>query len=124
MIDSLVYDGRNDLTMATDPSTDLNDLEGGSLYTYLVGVLSEAGESDRSASLDVSTAAPAPTALTSVSQTTTGMELSWMAPEVSSGDAVTDTRCTGTMVLAQVLWTLWRMTAVRTMVTSCRRRAV
>ena len=44
---------------------------------------------DRSASLDVSTAAPAPTARTSVSQTTTGMELSWTAPEVSSGEAVT-----------------------------------
>ena len=89
VIDSLVYDGRNDVTTATDPTTELNDLEGGSLYTYLVGALSDAGESDRSASLDVSTAAPAPTALMSVSQTTTGMELSWTAPEVSSGEAVT-----------------------------------
>jgi hypothetical protein len=89
VLDTLVYDGRNDVTTATDPTTELNALEGGSLYTYLVGVLSDAGESDRSASLDVSTAAPAPTALTSVSQTTTGMELSWTAPEVSSGEAVT-----------------------------------
>ena len=68
--DSLVYDGRNDVTAATDPSTELNDLEGGSLFA-MVGALSEAGESDRSASLDVSTAAPAPTGLMSVSQTTT-----------------------------------------------------
>ena len=35
--DTVVYDGRNDVTTATDPSTELNDLEGGSLYTYLVG---------------------------------------------------------------------------------------
>ena len=52
-------------------------------------MVSAAGESDRSASLDVSTAAPAPTALTSVSQTTTGMELSWTAPAIPSGEAVT-----------------------------------
>ena len=89
VLDTLVYDGRNDVTTATDPSTELNNLQGGSLYTYLVGALSDAGESDRSASLAVSTAAPAPTGLVSVSQTTTGMELSWTAPEVSTGEAVT-----------------------------------
>ena len=89
VLDTLVYDGRNDVTTATDPSTELNGLQGGSLYTYLVGALSDAGESDRSASLAVSTAAPAPTGLVSVSQTTTGMELSWTAPEVTSGEAVT-----------------------------------
>ncbi|MGY8895048.1 MAG: fibronectin type III domain-containing protein, partial [Burkholderiales bacterium] len=89
VIDTLVYDGRTDVTAATDPTTELNALSGGSLYTYVVGVVSAAGESDRSASLDVSTSAPAPSGLTSVSQTTTGMELSWTAPVISTGEAVT-----------------------------------
>ena len=39
--------------------------------------------------MDISTCSSAPTALTSVSQTTTGMVLSWSAPAVTSGEGVT-----------------------------------
>ena len=88
-IDTLMYDGRGDTATVTDRTTELNDLEGGTTYTLLVGALSASGESDRSASVDISTCSSAPTALTSVSQTTTGMVLSWSAPAVTSGEGVT-----------------------------------
>ena len=87
---ALVYDGRGDTATVTDRTTELNDLEGGTTYTLLVGALSASGESDRSASVDISTCSSAPTALTSVSQTTTGMVLSWSAPAVTSGEGVLD----------------------------------
>ena len=88
-IDTLVYDGRTDSETATDRTTELNNLAGGTKYTYLVGAVSSSGESDRSAALEVSTCAPAPSGLVSVSQTTTGTVLLWNAPAMGSGSAVT-----------------------------------
>eukprot|EP01046_Picozoa_sp_COSAG06_P071365 COSAG06_NODE_20379_length_798_cov_0.721030_1_plen_265_part_11 len=87
--DTLVYDGRTDSETATDRTTELNNLAGGTKYTYLVGAVSSSGESDRSAALEVSTCAPAPSGLVSVSQTTTGTVLLWNAPAMGSGSAVT-----------------------------------
>ena len=89
VVDTVVFDGRMDAATATDRTTELNNLSGGMTYTYSVGAVSSSGESDRSAALDVSTCAPAPSGLVSVSQTTTGTVLLWNAPAMGSGASVT-----------------------------------
>ena len=85
VVDSVVYDGR---TVPT-PSTTLSGLSGGVEYAYVVATMSSAGEGDRSTALSASTSPPAPTDLSSVSQTTSSISLSWSAPVVTSGAAVT-----------------------------------
>ena len=84
VLDSVVYDGRSDSTA----STTLSGLSGGVEYAYVVATLSSAGEGDRSTALSASTSPPAPTDLSSVSQTTSSISLSWSAPVVTSGAAV------------------------------------
>ena len=70
-------------------STTLSGLSGGVRYSYVVATLTSAGEGDRSTALSASTSPPAPTDLDSVSQTTSSISLSWTAPVVTSGEAVT-----------------------------------
>ena len=45
LVDTLVYDGSADSETATDRTTELNNLAGGTKYTYLVGAVSSSGES-------------------------------------------------------------------------------
>ena len=80
-----MYDGSD----STTTSTTLAGLSGGISYAYTVATLSSAGEGDRSTALLASTSPPAPTDLSSVSQTTSSISLSWSAPVVTSGAAVT-----------------------------------
>ena len=86
VIDTLVYDGRGNV----DVRTTLSGLTGGTEYEYVLGVMSEAGEGNRSTSVTVSTSPAAVSGLRSVAQTTSGVELEWTAPVASTGLAVTD----------------------------------
>ena len=81
----MVYDGRSDSTA----SATLSGLSGGVEYAYVVATMSSAGEGDRSTALSASTSPPAPTDLSSVSQTTSSISLSWTAPASVGGAAVT-----------------------------------
>eukprot|EP01047_Picozoa_sp_COSAG01_P075841 COSAG01_NODE_13125_length_1632_cov_1.497065_1_plen_544_part_11 len=85
VVDTVAYDGSS----STAVSTSLSGLIGGVSYDYVVAARSDAGEGERSAALSVSTSPPAPGSLDSVSQTTSSITLSWSAPLVTTGSAVT-----------------------------------
>jgi hypothetical protein len=85
VVDTVAYDGSS----STAVSTRLSGLIGGVSYDYVVAARSDAGEGERSAALSVSTSPPAPGSLDSVSQTTSSITLSWSAPLVTTGSAVT-----------------------------------
>ena len=82
---TLVYDGAG----STATSVELSSLDSGSLYTYVLSSLSDAGESDVSAEVSVSTAPGVATGLSSTEQTTSSISLAWTAPTIPSGEAVT-----------------------------------
>eukprot|EP01045_Picozoa_sp_COSAG04_P030513 COSAG04_NODE_5329_length_1653_cov_35.607717_1_plen_330_part_10 len=81
----MVYDGRSDSTA----STTLSGLSGGVEYAYVVATMSSAGEGDRSTALSASTSPPAPGSLIAVFSAHHTISLSWSAPVVTSGEAVT-----------------------------------
>ncbi|MEC7000236.1 MAG: fibronectin type III domain-containing protein, partial [Actinomycetota bacterium] len=85
VVDTVAYDGRG----STDLSTSLSGLSGGVSYDYVVAARSDAGEGVRSTAVSVSTSPPAPGSLASVAQTTSSITLSWSAPVVTTGSAVT-----------------------------------
>jgi hypothetical protein len=85
VIDTLVYDGKSN---AMPEVTLTASLVGGEQHEYVIGTVSLAGEGERSAVVTASTSPAAVTSLTSVSQTTSGIELEWSAPLVSTGSAV------------------------------------
>jgi len=85
VVDTVAYDGSS----STAVSTSLSGLSGGVSYDYVVAARSAAGEGERSTALSVSTSPPAPGSLDSVSQTTSSITLSWSAPVVTTGSAVT-----------------------------------
>ena len=85
VVDTVAYDGSS----STAVSTSLSGLRGGVSYDYVVAARSAAGEGERSTALSVSTSPPAPGSLDSVSQTTSSITLSWSAPAVTTGSAVT-----------------------------------
>ncbi|MEC7001362.1 MAG: fibronectin type III domain-containing protein, partial [Actinomycetota bacterium] len=85
VVDTVAYDGSGD----TAVSTSLSGLSGGVSYDYVVAARSSAGEGARSTALSVSTSPPAPGSVASVSQTTSSITLSWSAPVVTTGSAVT-----------------------------------
>ena len=82
---TVVYDGAG----STATSVELSSLDSGSLYTYVLSSLSAAGESDYSAPMSASTAPGVATGLLSTLQTTSSIALSWTAPTIPSGSAVT-----------------------------------
>ncbi|MEC7000808.1 MAG: fibronectin type III domain-containing protein, partial [Actinomycetota bacterium] len=82
---TVVYDGAD----STATSVELSSLDSGSLYTYVLSSLSDAGESDKSVAMSVSTAPGVATGLTSTLQTTSSISLAWTAPTIPSGEAVT-----------------------------------
>ncbi|MGZ0248044.1 MAG: fibronectin type III domain-containing protein, partial [Alphaproteobacteria bacterium] len=85
VVDTVAYDGR----ASTAVTTTLSGLTGGASTSYVVAARSSAGEGDRSSALSVSTSPPAPGTLASVLQTTSSITLSWSAPVVTTGVAVT-----------------------------------
>merc|ERR1711871_603796 len=85
VVDTVAYDG----SASTAVSTSLSGLRGGVSYDFVVAARSSAGEGVRSAAVSVSTSPPAPGSLESVTQTTSSITLSWSAPLVSTGSAVT-----------------------------------
>eukprot|EP01050_Picozoa_sp_SAG11_P023762 SAG11_NODE_4875_length_1736_cov_8.597315_2_plen_363_part_01 len=80
----LVYDGAE----SSSVEALISGLESGRLYSYVVSALSGAGEGDVSASTDISTAPGVISSLVSVHQTSSSITLSWEAPSVSTGSAV------------------------------------
>merc|ERR1711871_1880036 len=85
VVDTVAYDG----SASTAVTTTLSGLSGGVSYDYVVAARSSAGEGVRSSALSVSTSPPAPGSVASVSQTTSSITLSWSAPVVTTGSAVT-----------------------------------
>ena len=84
VIDTLVHDGRG----STTAGATLSGLSGGVMHEYVVGCVSLAGEGERSGAVLVSTSPLSVDGVVSVSQTTSGIELEWDVPAVSSGSAV------------------------------------
>eukprot|EP01051_Picozoa_sp_SAG22_P017823 SAG22_NODE_2843_length_2162_cov_1.319922_2_plen_656_part_01 len=81
----LVYDGA--ASSATEAV--VSDLASGTLYTYVVSALSDAGEGDVSASVEVSTAPGVVTGVANTGQTSSSITLEWTAPVVTTGSEVT-----------------------------------
>ena len=82
---TVAHDGRD----STATSVELSSLESGSLYTYVLSSLSDAGESDKSDEMSASTAPGVATGVSSTLQTTSSISLAWTAPTILSGEAVT-----------------------------------
>ena len=85
VVDTVAYDG----SASTAVTTTLSGLSGGVSYDYVVAARSSAGEGVRSSALSVSTSPPAPGSVASLLQTTSSITLSWSAPVVTTGSAVT-----------------------------------
>jgi len=95
----IVYRDDGDSTAMPTPSivafegdaltTTVDGLTGGTTYTYMIAALSGSGVSEVSDESAQSTTPASPLDLSSVSQTSTSISLSWSASVVSSGSAVT-----------------------------------
>jgi hypothetical protein len=83
VVDTLVYDGKTNLAVTTTVA----GLSGGRSYTFVLAAVSQAGDGNRSVPLKASTSPPAPTGLSSPSQTTTAIEMEWVAPPVADDAA-------------------------------------
>jgi hypothetical protein len=80
-IDTLVVDGSNSASTVANVS----GLSGGRAYAFVLGMLSAAGEGNRTQVSNHSTCPPAPTSLTAVATSTTTVILRWSAPVVTTG---------------------------------------
>ena len=67
----------------------ISGLTGGANETYVVSAVSDAGEGNRSEPLSVSSCPPAVGGLSSLSQTTSAIVLTWAAPTITTGLPVT-----------------------------------
>ena len=67
----------------------ISGLTGGANETYVVSAVSNAGEGNRSEPLSVSSCPPAVGGLSSLSQTTSAIVLTWAAPTITTGLPVT-----------------------------------
>eukprot|EP01052_Picozoa_sp_SAG31_P011752 SAG31_NODE_673_length_12919_cov_143.235725_2_plen_1954_part_00 len=85
IVDTLEYDGSG----LPETAAELVALDGGTEYWFLVGALSEAGESGRSGSVVQSTAPPRVSSVRSTLQTTTSIALEWDVPEIPTGAEIT-----------------------------------
>ena len=95
----IVYRDDGDSTAMPTPSivafegdaltTTVDGLTGGTTYTYMIAALSGSGVGDVSDESAQSTTPASPLDLSSVSQTSTSISLSWSASVVSGGSAVT-----------------------------------
>ncbi|MGY8895063.1 MAG: fibronectin type III domain-containing protein, partial [Burkholderiales bacterium] len=77
----VAYDGTDSAALTTA----VTGLIGGTTYTYMVAALSEAGVGDVSGESTQSTSPATPLGLSSVTQTSTSISLSWSASVVSTG---------------------------------------
>eukprot|EP01050_Picozoa_sp_SAG11_P042232 SAG11_NODE_19352_length_468_cov_1.542005_2_plen_143_part_01 len=83
-VDTVIHHGVDSLST----SLHISNITGGSVHHYVVSALSSSGEGELNQPLSVSTSPSRVGGVVSVSQTTSGIELEWDVPAVSSGSAV------------------------------------